>query len=208
VIPEDTFYHCDNVKTVIMADTVKRIERDVFGGCHSLEFVRLSKNLEYIGVEAFAYCKALTSIFIPPSCREICQYAFEKCQKLIILHVPEHTTLGFGVIADTALFKAFKTSPFANEFGSYNEERVSEWIKNVNEDEEFALHRECASYEPSENNIYEIIKRQGLSSIHVKNQIGLTAFEYLEKNPYTDIKIDEHKLIKKLVLVLMGEIIT
>jgi len=112
-----------------MADTVKRIEDGAFSRCYSLEFVKLSKNLEYIGVEAFAYCKALTSIFIPPSCREICQYAFEKCQKLIILHVPEHTTLGFGVIADTALFKAFKTSPFANEFGSHNEERVSEWIK-------------------------------------------------------------------------------
>ena len=73
---------------------------------------------------------------------------------------------------------------------------------------EFALHRECASHEPSEDNIHEIIKHHGLPSIHVKNQIGITAFEYLEKNPYADFEIDEHELMKRLVLDLMGEIIT
>ncbi|GFH57041.1 predicted protein [Chaetoceros tenuissimus] len=89
-----------------------------------------------------------------------------------------------------------------------NNDEVNEWIKALNQSEELALHRECASYEPSEDNIFEIIKCQGLPSIHVKNQIGLTAFEYLQMNPNTDFVIDEKKFINRLILELMGEIIT
>ena len=116
---------------------------------------------------------------------------------MIILSVPETTDIG-PVIAGTGLMQF---SPFE----AYEYE-VNDWIQNLHQEEEFALHRECASYEPSEDIMYEIIKRRGLSSIHVKNTIGLTAFEYLQKNPYTDI--NEQKLIKRLVLDLMGELIT
>ena len=95
----------------------------------------------------------------------------------------------------TALIKA---CPFATD-------KVKEWIKHLNQHQEFSLHRECASIEPSEDNIVEIIKQQGL---RVKNKIGLTALEYLEQNPYAaENQIDQHKLMKKLVLGLMGEII-
>lgn len=61
---------------------------------------------------------------------------------------------------------------------------IKEWIQNLNQNESFALFRECASFDPSEDKIYEIIKQQGLPLVRVKNQIGLTAFEYLQKNPY------------------------
>ena len=111
------------------------------------------------------------------------------------------------MVHHTALIKKslFETYKFGNDG---NEERVNEWIKNLNQNQEFALHRECKSIEPpTKHNIYEIIKLQGLQSIHVKNQIGVTVFEYLQKNPYTDTAIDEHKLITRLVLDLMGEII-
>jgi hypothetical protein len=230
VIPWYTFDGCDNVKTVIMSDSVKRIEGQTFGGCRNLEYVKLSKSLEYIGYSAFDCCFSLTSIFIPASCREIGNFAFDNTN-LIILHVPQHTTLGRNVIKDTPLFRA---SPFEdNEDGYYRKpEIVNQWIKNVNslndefdlhlseqyydevtdfigpfnQDEKLALHRECASFEPSEDSIYAIFKRQVYSSIHIKNKIGLTAFEYLEKNPYTEIT--EQKLINRYVLDLMGEIIT
>merc|ERR1711976_437055 len=104
-----------------------------------------------------------------------------------------------------------KASHFETDrWGQYkreNNDEVHEWIKSINQNEELALHRECASMEPSKDAIYEIIKHRGLLSTHVKNKIGVTAFEYLEKNPYTDIKIDEHKLINRVVLHLMGEIV-
>ena len=79
----------------------------------------------------------------------------------------------------------------------------------LNHAQEFALHRECASIEPpSEDNIYEIIQQKGLPFINTKNEIGVTPLEYLQKNPYTDIEIDQRKLIKRLVLDLVGEIVT
>ena len=195
-----------NLETVIIADTVKRIQRWAFNVCWNLSYVRLSKNLQYIEYEAFSCCKSLGSIFIPPSCREIGYMAFE-CEKLIILRVPQHTNLGTQVIRWTALIDA---SPFELDgYGSYydHDTNVNEWIKNINQHEEFALHRVCASTEPSKDNIYEIIKRQGLPSIQIKNKIGVTVFEYLHKNPYTDIELDEQKLINRYVLELMGEII-
>ncbi|GFH52531.1 hypothetical protein CTEN210_09007 [Chaetoceros tenuissimus] len=198
---------CRNVKMVIMADAVKRIEEYAFFDCSSLVFVKLSRNLEYIEFCAFHWCKSLALIFIPPSCREIGDYAFLGCTKLIILSIARHTTLGRNVIPGTALIEV---SPFeTNENGDYhgNNAKVNEWIQNLNQNDEYALHRECASFQPSENDIYEIIKRQGLQFINVKNQIGLTAFECLQKNPYTDVEIDEQKLINKFVLDLLGEII-
>ncbi|GFH57103.1 hypothetical protein CTEN210_13579 [Chaetoceros tenuissimus] len=205
VIPECTFDHL-NIEKVIMADTIRRIEYNAFFCCESLKFVQLSTSLEYIGRWAFGGCLSLISIFIPPSCREIDGRAFFGCRKLIILTIPRHTQLGENAIGNIALIKA---SPFeTNRRDEYdNNDEVNEWIKGLNQNEEFALHRECATYEPSENAIFEIVKHQGLRSIHVKNQIGLTGFEYLQKNPYTDIELDQQKLINRLVLDLMGEII-
>ena len=65
VIPWYCFRYCRNIKVVIMADTVRRIEWGAFVKCVSLDFVQLSRNLEYIG-RAFYKCESLTSIFIPP----------------------------------------------------------------------------------------------------------------------------------------------
>ena len=207
IIPRNTFDDCKNIETVVMSDSVKRIEGYAFQYCESLEFVRLSKNLEYIGNCAFWGCKSLTSMFIPESCTEIGPFAFQWCEKLIIFNVPRNTQLGVHVIYGTALSKA---SPMRTDGRGCYDNRVSdnvnEWIKNLNQAQEFALHRECASIESSEDNIYEIIKQHGLPSIHVKNQIGVTPLEYLEKNPYTENQIDQHKLMKKLVLDLVGEI--
>ena len=205
VIPEGIFFCCENLKMVVMADTVTRIEVGAFCACKNLEFIKLSTRLEYLGAFAFQFCKSLTSIYIPPSCREIGREAFYENENLIIMSVSRHTQLGEYVIAATALIKAspFKLNPWAYYKREINSQ-VNEWIKNLNQAEEFALHRECASYIPSENKIYRIIKEQGLPSLHIKNQIGVTAFDYLQQNPYVNFEVDQQKLINRLVLELMG----
>lgn len=91
VVPVGTFYGCNNVQAVIMADTVLRIDGSAFSLCKCLVFIKLSRNLEYIGVAVFDKCESLTSLFIPPSCREIGEYAFSRCDRLIILQVPQQT---------------------------------------------------------------------------------------------------------------------
>ncbi|GFH58495.1 hypothetical protein CTEN210_14971 [Chaetoceros tenuissimus] len=203
VIPEGTFSSCKNVKTVIMADTVKRIEENAFLFCFSLEYVRLSRNLEYIGESAFCFC-SLTSIFIPPSCGEIGDEALI-CEKLIIFSVPQTTQLGENVIAATALIEA---SPFelTHQHLYWQHEEVNAWIKNINQGDEFALHRACSAVNPPlENDLVAILKEQGLDAWRVPNAIDVTPLQYLEANPYAEI--DEQEIVKKYILEMMGEVV-
>ncbi|GFH61895.1 hypothetical protein CTEN210_18371 [Chaetoceros tenuissimus] len=197
VIPYMTFYRCENVKTVIMANNVERIERSAYYRCYSLVFVKLSTSIESIGAYAFLFCESLNSIFVPVSCREIDICALDGCSKLIILSVPQHTTLYEDVIANTALIKA---SPFdTNVRGRYeNDEEVNEWIKNRLADNQFSLHRACASYNPLEEVIYDIVKRRDLKALKSPDSVGVTPSQYLSQNPFTDIK--EEKIMKHYIL--------
>ena len=206
VILESTFLECENVKTVIMADTVRRIEHHAFENCYSLEYVQLSRNLEYIGAEAFYWCRSLTSIFIPPSCTEIDGYVFRYCEKLIILSVPQHTHLrNANVIVFTALMKAspFTVRPTCADYEILDE--VYQWIKNQNADNQFSLHRACSSYFPTNEVVFDIIKKQGLRALREPNSIGITPLQYLEVNPYVDIDVQE--IVKKYILEMMGEVV-
>lgn len=146
------------------------------------------------------------SIFIPSSCREIAREAFRACTKLIMLHVPRHTRLGEGVIGGTLLIKA---SAFEiDEWGYYHpgiSENVNEWIKNINgDDDQFALHRACSSFNPIADVLYQIVRRQGLVSFRKKNEIETTPLEYLEANPFAE-HIDQRSILKRYVLEMMGE---
>ncbi|GFH57150.1 leucine-rich repeat domain-containing protein [Chaetoceros tenuissimus] len=208
VIPEFTFFYCENVKTVIMADTVKRIEDYAYWCCKRLVRAKLSTNLEYIGYAAFGVCLSLTSIFIPPSCTEIGGGAFKTCTRLMILHVPQQTQIGEIMIEDTALIRA---SPFeVNQYGSYNaniSENVNEWIKNINGNgDQFALHRACSSDNPITNNLHEIVQAQGLSAFKKENQIGVTPVQYLEANPFAE-DIDQRSFLRWYVMQKMGEVV-
>ena len=206
VIPCCTFYNCRNVKTVIMADTVRRIEDgDVFWLCGSLAFVRFSRNLEYIGNFAFLQCESLTSIFIPPTCRYVGEQAFDECSKLIILHVPNQTQLDVRAISCTALLKA---SPFASEIRTdyvNHTEEINQWVKDINQGDKFELHRACSSVNPLIEIIHGIVTRKGLHSFKEKNEIGMTPSDYLEANPFVENELIERVIMKRYVLEMMGE---
>ena len=204
VIPECALFNCFKVEAIIMSDTVTRIEASAFINCKSLSYVKLSRNLQYIGFNAFDECKSLSSIFIPPSCREISHVAFGGCTKLIILVVPPHTQLGENVIAETALIEA---SPFATDnIGDYdNHEEVNEWIKTHHADNEFSLHRACCSFNPLDEVIFNIVRRQGLKAFRRPDSVGVTASRYLSENPFSEVK--EQTITKRYILDMMGEVI-
>ena len=204
VIPVLTFNKC-NVKVVIMANSVRRIENEAFNWCRSLEFIKFSTNLGYIGHWAFNGCESLTSIFIPESCRVIGYGAFHGCERLIILNVPQTSELGVSVIARTALIEAstFET----NEYGHYLRDTVAvnAWIKSMNDGEGFALHRICSSYNPEMEQVYGYVKDHGVHVMKLPNSIGITPSQYLAANPYSEI--EEGKLAKRYVLEMMGEFV-
>ncbi|GFH61864.1 hypothetical protein CTEN210_18340 [Chaetoceros tenuissimus] len=208
VISEATFLDCENIEAVIMSDTVKRIEQKAFEYCESLSYISLSRNLEFIGYRAFNSCVSLTSIFIPPSCTEIVTGAFACCEKLIILHVPQDTELGQSVITDTALIRSSLFETYTNDHGIYDDSNneVNDLIKNINGDtDEHALHRACSSFNPLDEVIFEVVKRQGIKAIYRKNELGITPLQYLQENPFADIS--QIALMKRYVLDLMGEVV-
>ncbi|GFH47098.1 leucine-rich repeat domain-containing protein [Chaetoceros tenuissimus] len=206
VIPELTFFDCSNIKKVIMADSVRRIEGSAFFTyCDGLEFIRLSRSLEFIGKDAFYGCVSLTSIFIPPSCREIDEYVFERCTKLIILGLPQNVELGEYVFQNTALIEA---SPIETDENGYydrnDDEIVIQWIKSINNEEVFALHRACASYNPLPEIIHALVQRLGIKAMRMPNAIEITPSQYLAANPFTDIS--EKDIINRYILDSMGEV--
>ena len=131
-------------------------------------------------------------------------WTFHCCKKLIILQVPQHSQLGGNLIADTALIEA---SPFeTTSIGFYdNSNEVNEWIKNHHADNKFSLHRACSSYNPLDEVIFDIVKRQGVKAFKKQDSVGVTPLQYLCENPFTEIK--EQKILKLYVLDMMGEIV-
>lgn len=203
VIPEFAFASCRSLKIVIMSDTVQRIEDEAFGHCEHLEFIRLSINIEFIGDSVFCECKSLRSLFIPPSCRTVGLNALKHCHKLIILVVHQDTQLDFEMMDLTPLEEIFLQEWYGSGNGSYNAVDLNHWIKNVNADEEFALHRACASFNPLVEIIYDIFKQQGPGAFQKRNKLGITPLEYLNVNPYAD-DLNQHGLLKKYILEMLG----
>ena len=105
----------------------------------------------------------------------------------------------------TALFQA---SPFTGDsYGFYggNKDEVNEWITTHHGDNQFSLHRACSSYNPLDEVIFDIVKKQGQKAFKIPDRIGVTASKYLSKNPFADI--EEEKILKRFILDMMGEIV-
>lgn len=57
-----------NIETIILPDTIRKIGQWAFGSCGKLSHVELNEGLEYIDGAAFAGCKSLKELYIPESC--------------------------------------------------------------------------------------------------------------------------------------------
>ena len=170
-----------------------------FCQCNNLIFIKLSLRLEYIGPCAFLLCN-LSSVFIPPRCNEIDICAFSNNANLTILTIPQNTELGFTTINGT---KLFEKSPF----GYYEnlDVVIPAWIKNINNTDQFALHRVCSSFKPTLDMILDVMMdKGGPKAFKVKNSIGITPSQYLHENPYANV--EEREIIEKYVLKMMGEL--
>lgn len=75
----------------------------------------------------------------------------------------------------------------------------------INNDEIFALHRVCSSFQPTLEMIVDVVKEKGgPKAFKVKNNIGITPSRYLKENPYTDVT--EKEIVEKYVLDMMGNL--
>ena len=108
-IGDGAFKNRTDLKTVMIPDSVTRINIGAFSGCINLANITLSKKIEKIGENAFYNCDSLQSIEIPKSLKDV--YAtydsidtpngvFNECDNLKTIAFEEGST----VIAD-ALFR-------------------------------------------------------------------------------------------------------
>lgn len=198
-IPENTFKGCKNIKRVVFADTVTQVKERAFQGCKELAYVRLSVNLQCIGDHAFYDCK-LSSVFIPPRCRKVGDFAFHHVKNLTLFNVPQGTELGSFCISGSRLYAI---APFDPDLPITDyEEQTFAWVKNINANDEYALHRACASYQPLKEVIYGIIEEHGLNAFNKKNDIGITPSRYLNENPFTDLS--EMEIVRDYILKKMN----
>lgn len=139
-------------------------------------------------------------MFIPQSCTEIGQHSFYDNENLQIFHVPFHTHIESHSLSYT---KLIVNSPFHHDFlGEYAEE-AHNWVKNVNTDDRYALHRICCSHQPSIQEIYNIIRENGIGAFNEENMIGITPSKYLNENPFADVT--EMEIIRSFTMKMMKQ---
>ena len=76
-------------------------------------------------------------------------------------------------------------------------------VKRINDADNLALHRACASFNPFTTIIHTLVKREGIEGMRRGNAIGITPSQYLEANPFADIS--EKEIISRFILENMGE---
>ncbi|GFH47203.1 hypothetical protein CTEN210_03678 [Chaetoceros tenuissimus] len=187
-VPPYTFFGCEHVTLITMYDSLERLENHCFSHNKRLVKIIWSKKLKYIGYCCFYGCLSLEAAYIPSSCRQLDYATFEKCIKFKILSASLATKLCYGVILDT---KLLELSPFEGyERDGSNNHSINHWIKfRHNGQPHLQLHKICFGLNPTIEKISEAIRLQGNDSMWIKDDIGVTAFEYLVLNPTCDMDV-------------------
>ena len=82
----------EEVKDLIIPNTVTNICSYSFYGCSGLTSVTIPSSVTTIGGYAFRNCSGLTSVTIPNSVTSIGDYAFEECSSLTSVTIPNSVT--------------------------------------------------------------------------------------------------------------------
>ena len=88
----EAFFHCTSLTSVIIPDSVKKIEAHAFWMCSSLVSVSIPYGVENIGSWMFWDCTSLTTVNIPDSVRSIDWEAFKGCTSLERISIPNSVT--------------------------------------------------------------------------------------------------------------------
>ncbi|MCR5847057.1 MAG: leucine-rich repeat protein [Lachnospiraceae bacterium] len=86
------FYNCEGLESIVIPDTVTKIDFGAFQGCGSLKNVTLPDGLNSIEDRAFYCCESLKSIKIPDSVKKISYLAFAGCVNLETVNLPKNLT--------------------------------------------------------------------------------------------------------------------
>jgi hypothetical protein len=82
IIDESAFSNNEEVVSVQLPESIKRIESYVFLNCINLSNVVFPSNLEYIGRQAFDNCRSLVNVYLPDSVHTLGAHCFDSCVNL------------------------------------------------------------------------------------------------------------------------------
>ena len=78
IIKHNSFYCCFNLDTVILPDSIEKIDEDCFNQCISLKKINIPKSMTHIQKNTFRYCSSLKQIDIGEQIAKI-DNAFDYC---------------------------------------------------------------------------------------------------------------------------------
>ncbi|GFH57233.1 hypothetical protein CTEN210_13709 [Chaetoceros tenuissimus] len=173
---------------IIVVEGVTEIPDGTFCYCFNIKRVIFADTVIRIGLGAFFRCKSLAFIKWSINIEIIEQSSFSFCDLSSVFLPPRCREVLFD-----GTWKFLAADP-----------GLDVWLKNINDYDEFALHRVCCSFEPTLEMILDTMKEKGgPKAFKVENSIGITPSRYLKENPYADVK--EKDIIEKYVLDMMGE---
>ena len=88
-IGSGAFEHCGSLERVELTKGLTVIEDKLFNSCESLKEVTLPEGITKIGESAFLYCKNLEKLEIPNTVKELGEFSFLNTRKLEKLTLPE-----------------------------------------------------------------------------------------------------------------------
>ncbi|MBE6752772.1 MAG: leucine-rich repeat domain-containing protein [Ruminococcaceae bacterium] len=87
-----TFFDCGSLVYVTIPDSVTAIDEMAFESCSSLSSITIPDSVTHIGTFAFYGCRSLTSIIIPSGVTAIGEEAFYGCSSLTSINVDENNS--------------------------------------------------------------------------------------------------------------------
>ena len=122
-IPDQAFYACENLTSVVLPESVKVIGTGAFSQC-ALSGINLPEGLTEIGVTAFSSCKSLGNVVFPASLKTLGQDAFSGCVALTSLEIPAGVTeigrLAFNYIPGLTTIVVDPANPVYDSRGGCN----------------------------------------------------------------------------------------
>lgn len=113
------FGYCKNLTSIIIPDTVYKINRYAFYACYKLNNVNIPNGVTIIDSYAFSSCESLESIIIPDSVTKIGSSAFYGCDSLTNVVIPDSVKdLGYNTFDSCNNLESITLSANLTEIGN------------------------------------------------------------------------------------------
>ena len=140
-IDDKTFFALDNLKKVIIPNSVVSIGAGAFSNCINLTEITIPDGVRSIENSTFAHCMQLTEIIIPDNVVSIGDIAFYYCTNLTRIVIPNSVTfIGEWAFKGCPYLTIYTNNEYAKEYCKENNISVKPLNNNESYKKPFKLH--------------------------------------------------------------------